>query len=108
MVGIVKAKAPLDAEPVVVGGPVSAFDRDNVVVFDLVGQLAADAAIGADTVDLAVGGVGVNAVRIDQGRWHQGSGRAGLHAFSAGHTSAVAHRVVEVEDYLFVMAACRH
>ena len=62
MVHIVEAEAALDAEPVVVGRPVLALDRDDVVVLDLVGQLAADAAIGADAVDLAVGGVGEDAV----------------------------------------------
>ena len=108
MVGIVEAEAALDAEPVVVGRAVLAFDRDDAVVADLVGQLAADAAIGAHTVDFAVGGVGIDAVRVDQGRRHQRAGRAGLHAFAAGDAGAVAHRVVEIEHDLFMMAARRH
>src|SRR5215472_65223 len=108
MVGIVKAKASLDAEPVVVGGPVPAFNRDNVVVFNLVGQLAADAAIGAYTVDLAVGSVGVDAVGVDQGCRHQGTGWARLHAFAASHTGTITHRVVKVEDDLLVMTTRRH
>ena len=59
MVDIVEAETALDAEPVVVGGTVAAIDRDDAVVLDLVGQLAADAAIGAHAVDFAVGGVGI-------------------------------------------------
>ena len=62
VVDVVEAEAALDAEPVVVGRPVLAVDRDDAVVLDLIGQLAADAAIGADAVDLAVGRVGVDAV----------------------------------------------
>ncbi len=108
MVRIVEAEAALDAEPVVVGRAVPAVDRDDMVVLDLVGQLAADAAIGADAVDLAVGGVGIDAVGVDQGRRHQRAGRAGLHALAAGDAGAVAHRVVEIEHDLFAMAARRH
>ena len=48
VVGVVEAEAALDAEPVVVGRPVAALDRDDAVVLDLVGQLAADPAIGAE------------------------------------------------------------
>ncbi len=91
-----------------VGRAVLALDRDDAVVADLVGQLAADAAIGAHTVDFAVGRVGVDAVGIDQGRRHQRAGRAGLHAFAAGDAGAAAHRIVEVEHDLFMMAARRH
>ena len=108
VVDIVEAEPALDAEPVVVGRAVLALDRDDAVVLDLVGQLAADAAIGADAVDLAVGSVGVDAVGVDQGRRHQRAGRAGLDALAAGDAGAVAHRVVEIEDDLFVVAAGRH
>ena len=108
VVRVIEAEAALDAEPVVVGRPVLALDRDDAVVADLVGQLTADPAIGADAVDLAVGRVGIDAVRIDQARRHQRAGRAGLHAFAAGDAGAVAHRVVEIEDDLLVVAARRH
>ena len=108
VVGIVEAEASLDAEPVVVGRAILALDRDDMVVFDLVGQLAADAAIGANAVDFAVGRVGIDAVGIDQGRRHQRAGRAGLHAFAAGDAGAAAHRIVEIEHDLFMMAARRH
>ena len=52
---VVEAEAALDAEPVLVGRAVRAGDRDELVVLDLVGELAADAAIRADAVDRAVG-----------------------------------------------------
>ena len=108
VVRIIEAEAALDAEPVVIGRPVLALDRDNTVLADLIGQLTADPAIGTDAVDLPVGGVGIDAVGIDQGRRHQRAGRAGLHAFAAGDAGAVAHRVVEIEDDLFMVATRRH
>ena len=108
VMGIVEAKSAFDAQPVVIGRPIFAFDRNDPVVLDLVGELAADPAIGTDTVDFTVGSIGVDAVRIDQSRRHQGTGRASLHAFAASDAGAVAHRVVEVEDDLFVVAARGH
>src|SRR5207237_5032647 len=102
------AEPAFDAEPVVVGRPVFALDRDDPVVFDLVGQLAADPAIGAHAVDIAVGGVSISPVRVDQRRRHQRAGRAGLDAFAAGDAGAGPHRIVEVEDDLFVVAARGH
>ena len=45
---VVEAEAALDAEPVLVGRAVLALDRDDLVVLDLIGELAADAAIRAD------------------------------------------------------------
>jgi len=53
VVDIVEAEAALDAEAVFVGGTVLALDIGDLAVADLVGELAADAAIGADSVDLA-------------------------------------------------------
>src|SRR5206468_7264989 len=38
----------------------------------------------------------------------QRAGRAGLHAFAAGDTRRVAHRVVEIKHYLGVMTAAGH
>src|SRR5205085_3291373 len=108
VVHIIEAKAALDAEPVVVGGPVLPLDRDDVVVPDLVGQLAADAAIGTDALDLAVGLVAKDAVLVDQARRHQGARRAGLHAFAAGDASRAAHRVVEIEHDLLAVTAPGH
>ena len=54
---VVEAEAALDAQPVLVGRAVLAGDVEQLVVLDVVGELAADAAIGADAVDRAVGHV---------------------------------------------------
>ena len=54
-VGVVEAEAALDAQPVLVGRPVAAGDEGDLVVADMIGDLAADAAVRADAVDLAVG-----------------------------------------------------
>src|SRR5271165_6590351 len=105
---VIKAETALDAEPVVVGRPVSAVDRDDPVIADPVGQLTAHPAIGTHALDLAVGRIREDAIRVDQARRHQRAGRTGLHAFAAGDASAGPHRVVEIEDDLLVMAAPRH
>ena len=108
IVHVVEAEAALDAEPVLVGRAVLAGDGDDLVVLDLVGELAADAAIGADAVDGAVGLALIDIVLVDHRRRHQRAGRAGLHAFAAGDAGRGAHRIVEVEHDLFEMAAAGH
>ena len=55
VVRVVEAVAALDAQPLVVGRAVAAFDVEDLVVLDVVGELAADAAVRAHRVDLLVG-----------------------------------------------------
>src|SRR5436853_6350177 len=55
VVHVIEPKAALDAEPVLVGRTITTADRDDRVVLDLVGELAADPAIGADAVAVAIG-----------------------------------------------------
>src|SRR5581483_4409527 len=105
---IVEAEAAFDAEPVLVGRAVLAGDVEQLVVLDVIGELAADAAIGADRVDGAVGKFGAHIVLVDQRRRHQRAGRTGLHAFAAGDTGRGAHRIVEVEHDLLAVAAAGH
>ncbi len=100
MRGVVETVAPLDAEPRVIGGAIAPFHVLDAVVLDVIGQLAADTAVRADRLHLLVrhrqrGGA----------RRHQRAGRAGLHAFAAGHAGRRAHRVVHVEHDLRVGAA---
>ena len=57
---------------------------------------------------LAVGEFGAHVLGVDQSRRHQRAGRTGLHAFAAGNAGGSAHRVVEVEDDLFAIAAAGH
>ena len=51
---VVEAEAALDAQPVLVGRAVATGDVADLVVLDVVGDLAADAAVGADALDLAI------------------------------------------------------
>src|SRR5262245_53553172 len=108
IVHIVEAEAALDAEPVLVGRAVATAHIEELVVLDVIGELAADAAIRTDAVDLAVGLGGEDVALVHQRRRHQRAGRAGLHAFAAGNAGRVAHRVVEVEHDLGVVAAAGH
>ena len=98
VVGVVEAEAALDAQAVLVGRAVAALDEEDALVPDVVGELAAHAAVGAHRIHLALGaGRVAAAVRVDQAGRHQRARGAGLHALAAGHAAAVAHRVVEVE-----------
>ena len=97
---VVEAVAALDAQPLVVGRAVAAVDEEDLVVLDVVGQLAADAAIRAERLHLLVGDR-----ERDLARRHQRAGRAGLHALAAGDAGRRAHRVVHVEDDLGLVAA---
>ena len=108
MAHIVEAEAALDAEPVLVRRSVAAADVEELVVLDVVGELAADPAIGAHAVDRAVGEPDAHVRLVHQRRRHQRAGRTGLHAFAAGDAGRGAHRVVEVEHDLFAVAAEGH
>ena len=102
MMDVVEPVASLDAEAALVGEAVAALDAQDLVVLDVIGELAADAAIRAHRVDGPVGHhFGDAACR------GQRAGRTGLHAFAAGHTGALAHRIAQIEDDLRVMAAER-
>src|SRR3954452_14216356 len=103
MMHVVEAEAAFDAEPVLVRRPVAALDRNDAVVLDLIGELAPDAAVRADAVDLALRRVRdrEHARLVDEALLHQRAGRAGLHALAAGDAGRRAHRVVEIENDLF-------
>ena len=107
-VGIVEAEAALDAQPLLVGRAVASVDVEQLAVLQVVGDLAADAAIGADALDFLVGKSGAHTRGVEQIGRHQGAGRAGLHALAAGDAGAGAHRVVHVEHDLRTMAARGH
>ena len=105
---VVESEAALHAEAVLVGRAVAPGDRDQLVVLDLIGELAADAAIRTDAVHLAVGELGADVLLVDERRRHQRPGRAGLHAFAAGDAGRCAHWIVEVENDLLAVAAAGH
>ena len=105
---VVEAEAALDAQPVLVGRAVAAGDVADLLVLDVVGDLAADAAIGADALDPAVDLGMADATFVDDRGGHQRAGRAGLDALAAGDAGAGTHRVVHVEHDLGVRVAKRH
>ena len=109
VVDVVEAEPALYAEPVFVGRARKTVDILDLVVLDLERDLAADTAERTDAFDLAVVILAVTDLRVVEHRgFHEGSGRAGLHAFAAGDTGRRPHRIVEIEDDLGVMAATGH
>ena len=100
MVNIVEAEAALDAEPVVIGRAVAALGIDHLVVLDLVGDLAADAAIRAQRIDFLVRIGDACLLVIEHHSRHQRAGRTGLHAFAASDAGRFPHRIVEIEHDL--------
>ena len=79
---VVEPEPALDAEPLLVGGAVAALDGDQPFAADRIGDLAADAAIGAHAVHPPVG-----RRRADRRLRHQRACGAGLHALAAGHAA---------------------
>ena len=75
--------------------PVRVRDRVPLAV-DVVGERAADAAVGADGVDRVELGPRPDRHVVDR-LVDERAGRAGGHALAAGHARRVAHRVVQVE-----------
>ncbi len=108
MMDVVEAEAALDAEPVVIGRAVAALGVDHLLVLDLIGDLAADAAERAQRIHLPVGIGDAGLVLVEHHRRHQRAGRAGLHAFAAGHAGRFPHRIVEVEHDLGLVTAIGH
>jgi hypothetical protein len=108
MMDIVEAKTSLDAEAVVIGGPVAALGIDDLLVLDLIGDLAAHAAKRTQRIDLPVGVGHAGLLFIKHHGRHQRAGRAGLHAFTAGDAGRFTHRIVEVEHDLGLVTAIGH
>jgi hypothetical protein len=108
VVDVVEPETAFHAQPVVVRRPVSAGCVHKLFVLDLVGDLAAHPAIGAEAVHLAVGPDHPRLRRVEIGSGHQGAGRAGLHALPARHARRGTHRVVEIEHHLRCGIAMRH
>src|SRR6185437_9446297 len=99
--GVVPAVAALHAQAALRPGLVTAFgERDRAAVaVDVVGQRAADPAVGADAVDGVELLAGLDRDEVDR-LVGQRAGRAGLHALTARDAGAGAHGVVEVEGDL--------
>jgi hypothetical protein len=96
---VIEAESALDAQPFVVRRSVAAFHPDYAVVFDVVGELAAHAAIGADGRH---GAIDRHEVGVMGGS--ERAGRAGLDALATGYTCRFAHWIAEIEDDLRMSA----
>ena len=105
---VVEAEPSLHAKTVVVGGAVAALHRGDAVIPYLVGDLAADPAVGTYAFHLVELEPAIDAGLVDERCLHQCSRRTRLDAFSAGDAGARAHLVVEVEDDLRSDAAVGH
>ena len=108
MMDVVEAEAALDAETIVIGRAIAALGVDDLLVLDFVGDLAPNATERTQRIDFAVGVDDPGLVLVQHHRGHQRAGRAGLHALAAGHAGRLAHRVVEVEHDLGLVAAIGH
>src|SRR6185312_14498905 len=108
MMDVVEAEATLDAEAIMVRRSVAALGIDQLLVLDLIGDLAADAAIGTERIHLAVGIGDARLLVVEHHRRHQRPGRTSLHAFAAGDASRLAHGIVEVEHDLGAVIAIGH
>src|SRR5262249_32037442 len=95
---VVPAVAALDAQPALRAGLVAAVHVGDRLAFavDVVGQRAADPAVGADAVHRVELLPRLDRDAVDR-LVRQGAGRAGGHALPAGHAGGGAHGVVEVE-----------
>src|SRR6185437_13601273 len=89
---VVVAIATLDAQALMVRRAVAAFDSYDLVVLDVIVELAADAAVRTDRWDDLVGDDQIGVVRR-----RQRPRGAGLHAFAAGDASRHSHRVAKIE-----------
>ena len=99
---VIETIAALHAQTLMVRGTIAPVDADDLVVLDVIGQLATDAAVRAHRIDFFVS---LDLICLFGGS--QRAGRAGLHAFAAGHAGGCAHRVVLVEHDLGMRAAER-
>ena len=108
MVDVVEAEAALDAKTVVIGGAVTALRIDHLLVLDLIGHLAADAAERAERIHLLVRVDDAGLLVVEHHGRHQRAGRAGLHAFAAGDAGGLAHGIVEVEHDFRAVTTISH
>src|SRR5271166_2279651 len=93
VVDVVKPIAPLDAEPPAVGRSVAALDEEDTIVLEVKAELAADAAVRAKAVDLAVALVRGRASLVEDRGGQKRPRRTGLDALAAAHAATLSHRV---------------
>ena len=109
VVDIVKSKPTFDAEAPLICGAIDPFDIFNAIPFDLEADLTAHPAEGADAFDFMIKIFAVaDLVFIGDGGRQECSCRAGLHAFTAGHTAAFTHWVCHIKGWIGIMTPARH
>ena len=102
VMNVVEAEAPLDAKALAIGHAVASFDADDAIVGDVVGELAANAAIGTHRRDGLVHRDQIGVVRR-----RKRTGGTGLHAFATRDAGRYTHRVGKIEYDLRARAAKR-
>ena len=105
---VVETETALHTQPILVGRAVAARHIQKLVVFDVVRELAPDAAIRTHALHFAVGVLRTCIFVINQCRRHQCAGRARLHTLAASDARGLAHRIVKIENDFLVMAAAGH
>ena len=95
MLNVIKPKAAFDTQTIVIGRPITPFYTHYFVVFDVVGEQAADTAKRANGIYFLV-----NHLRSNLRLGHEGARWTSLHTFSTSHTSAAAHTVLQVKHNL--------
>src|SRR6185437_13519302 len=105
---VIETEPPFHTQALLVRRPVAPADVEQLVILDVIGELAADAAIRANAVYFTVRIFRAHVLFVDNRRGHQRAGRACLHTLATGDASRLTHRIVEVEHDLFQMAAAGH
>ena len=98
IINIIKSITPLYAKASLIGRTFATGYGDNFLVLDGKCQLAANTAIGADRINMPVGGDGQLLRFIKKRFRHQRARRAGLHTFAATNTGRRAHIIAEIKD----------
>ena len=95
---VIPAVTTLHAEPTMIDRAFTSVGKDYPILFFVERQCAANAAIGADTID------GIEFITIYNRQCNflidKCPGRTSARTFTAGDTGTLAHRVVEIEGNL--------
>ena len=80
---IIKAETPFDAQTIIVCWTITSVGRDDFVVFDVIGDLTADATERATAINFFVWEFGAHTFSVEQTVFHQRTGRARLDTLAA-------------------------
>ena len=97
---VVEAEPALDAQAAMIGRTIPPFNPGDAFITHVIGELAAHPAKRAQRIDTTVLRHRVDdlpGARPAQFAWHQGTGRAGLDAFAAGHAGGQSQGIGLIE-----------